>query len=138
MIAVDGVYDESSGEAAQFSFSINASMTLPAKDTETPNPFESIPPPPDTTAPETKVDKSRFRIAARTATFWFSASEATQGFLCRLDKGDFKPCGSPRTYKRLKPGKHAFRVKAVDAAGNVDSSAAVAKFKIPKPSHGRR
>jgi len=93
---------------------------------------------PDTTAPETKIDKSRFRIAARTATFWFSASETAQGFLCRLDKGDFKSCGSPRTYKRLKPGKHAFRVKAVDAAGNLDSSAAVAKFKIPKPSRGRR
>jgi hypothetical protein len=138
MIAVDGVYDESSGEAAQFSFSINASMSLPAKDTETPNPFESIPPPPDTFAPETMIDKSRFRISTRTATFWFSASEATQGFLCRLDKGEFKPCGSPRTYKRLKPGKHAFRVKGVDVAGNVDSSAAVAKFKIPKPHHGRR
>lgn len=138
MIAVDGTFDESSGEAAQVSFSINASMSLPAKDTETPNPFESVPPPPDTTAPETRIDKSQLRIAARSATFWFSASEPAQGFQCRLDKGGFKPCGSPRTYRHLKPGRHAFRVKAVDAAGNVDSSAAVAKFKIPKPHHGRR
>lgn len=138
MIAVDGVYDESSGEAAQFSFSINASMNLAAIVVDPAPPGGSSPPTPDTTAPETKIDKSRFRVAARTATFWFSASETAQGFLCRLDKGDLKPCGSPRTYKRLKPGKHAFRVKAVDAAGNVDGSAAVAKFKIPKPSRGRR
>jgi hypothetical protein len=95
-------------------------------------------PPPDTTPPETKIERSLFRISTRTAKFWFSASEAAQGFLCRLDKGDFRPCGSPRAYKHLKPGRHAFRVKAVDAAGNVDESAAVAKFKIPKPHHGRR
>jgi hypothetical protein len=138
MIAVDGVFDEGSGEAAQFSFSINASMNLPALPAGTP-PTTNVPQPaPDTTAPETKIDQSRFRISTRTATFWFSASETAQGYLCRLDKGDFKPCGSPRTYKRLKPGKHAFRVKAVDVAGNADSSAAVAKFKIPKPHHGRR
>ncbi len=138
MIAVDGVFDESGGEAEQVSFSINVSMTLPARDTETPNPFESVPRPPDTTAPETKIEKSQLRIATRTAKFWFSASETTQGFLCRLDKGDFKPCGSPRTYKHLKPGGHTFRAIAVDAAGNVDGSPAVARFKIPKPHHGRR
>lgn len=137
MIAVDGVFDAGSGEAAQFSFSINASMSLPALPVDSP-PTSTPQPPADTTAPETKIDKSRFRISARTATFWFSASEPAQSFLCRVDKGDFKPCGSPRTYKHLKPGRHAFRVKAVDAAGNVDASAAVAKFRIPKPHHGRR
>jgi hypothetical protein len=138
LIAVDGVFDAGSGEAAQFSFSINASMSLPALPVDSPPPASPPRSPADTTAPETKIDKSRLRIATRTATFWFSANEAVQGFQCQLDKGSFKPCGSPRTYKRLKPGKHAFRVKAVDAAGNIDGSAAVAKFKIPKPHRGRR
>jgi hypothetical protein len=95
-------------------------------------------PAPDTTAPETMIERSVLRIATRSATFWFSASEAVQGFQCQLDKGDFKPCGSPRTYKHLKTGKHAFRVKAVDVAGNVDASAAVVHFKVPRPYKGRR
>jgi hypothetical protein len=135
-ISVYGTPDLSTGEPSMASFNLFITAELPPLPAGPPPPASG--PPPDTTAPETKIDKSQFRISTRTATFWFSASEATQGFLCRLDKGDFKPCGSPRTYKRLKPGKHAFRVKAMDVAGNADSSAAVAKFKIPKPHRGRR
>lgn len=95
-------------------------------------------PAPDTTAPETTIERSVLRITTRTATFWFSASEPVQGFQCQLDKGDYKPCGSPRTYKHLKTGRHAFRVKAVDVAGNVDASAGVVHFKVPRPYRGRR
>jgi hypothetical protein len=138
-ISVYGTPNLSTGEPWMTSFGFSIAAQLP--------PLPSNPPPlsppasgpaPDTTPPETKIDKSQLRISARSAKFWFSASEATQSFLCRLDKGGFKPCNSPRTYKHLKPGRHAFRVKAVDVAGNVDGSAAVAKFKIPKPHHGRR
>lgn len=88
--------------------------------------------PPDATPPETKIDKTSLRAATRSAKFWFSASEPARGFLCRLDGGDFKPCGSPRIYKRLKPGHHVFGVKAVDAAGNVDGSAALVRFAVPQ------
>jgi hypothetical protein len=102
------------------------------------DPVYSPQPAPDTTPPETAIERSVLRVATRTAKFWFSANESTQGFQCQLDKGEYKPCGSPRTYKHLKPGRHAFRVKAVDAAGNVDASPAVAHFKIPRPHHGRR
>ncbi|HET9593077.1 MAG TPA: hypothetical protein VFP17_09195 [Solirubrobacterales bacterium] len=139
MIAVDGVFDGSSGEAAQVSFSINASMNVPALPKEAPGsaPVVSSNAPSDTVAPETTIDKTALRAATRSAKFWFSASEPAQGFLCRLDKGDFKPCGSPRTYKHLKPGRHAFRVKAVDAAGNVDGTAAVAAFRVPRPKKRR-
>jgi hypothetical protein len=89
------------------------------------------------TPPETAIDKTVLRAATRTVKFWFSASEPAQGFLCRLDKSDFKPCGSPRTYKHLKPGRHAFRVRAVDLAGNVDGTAAVASFRVPRPEKRR-
>jgi large repetitive protein len=101
-------------------------------------PVYSPPPTPDTTAPETTIERTVLRAATRTVRFWFSASEPAQGFYCRLDRGDFKPCGSPRTYKHLKPGGHAFQVKAVDAAGNVDASPAIARFKIPRPHRHRR
>lgn len=142
MIAIDGVYDDGSGEAAQVSFGISASMNLPAlpKDSQSapvPAPAAAVSSPPDSIPPETKIDKTSLRAAARSAKFWFSASEPAQGFLCRLDKAAFKPCGSPRAYKRLKPGRHVFRVEAVDVAGNVDGSAAVASFRVPRP-HKRR
>jgi hypothetical protein len=143
MIAIDGLFDGGSNEAAQFSFAISVSMSLPPAPEEAPpatastTPATSSQPPADTTPPDTKIDKTSLRAAARSAKFWFSASEPAQGFLCRLDKASFKPCGSPRTYKRLKPGRHAFRVKAVDVAGNVDGSAAVATFRVPKPQKRR-
>jgi hypothetical protein len=116
--------------------------TAPADEAPTYSPATPQQPPPassapDATPPETKIERTALRATTRSVRFWFSASEAAQGFLCRLDKGDFKPCGSPRTYKRLKPGRHAFRVEAVDVAGNVDGSAAVATFRVPRPEKRR-
>jgi hypothetical protein len=137
-IDVYGGLESGMSEPRMGAFNFFISATLPSRETEMRNPFEPVPRPADTTAPDTRVDKSQLRAATRSAKFWFSASEAVSGFECRLDKKDFKPCGSPRAYKHLEPGRHAFRVRAVDAAGNVDPSAAVAKFKIPKPSRGRR
>jgi hypothetical protein len=43
-------------------------------------------------------------------------------FQCRLDGGSWQPCSSPRSYGGLKKSAHVFRVRAIDAAGNVDSS----------------
>lgn len=139
-IAVYGPENPSTGEPQVGSFQFFITAELPPKGTETPKPLESAPAAPlrDVTPPETKVDKSRLRIVRHTATFWFSASEAAQGFFCQLDKAEYKPCGSPRTYKHLKRGKHTFRVRAVDVAGNVDASPAVAHLAIPRPYKGRR
>lgn len=141
-IAVYGTPDGETGEPSMGSFNLFITATLAPGPGESPSYTPESPPPPpvasDTTPPNTKIDKSTLRIAPRTATFWFSASEAVQGFLCRLDKGDYKPCGSPRTYKHLKRGRHAFRVKAVDLAGNVDGSPAIAHFRVPRPYRGRR
>lgn len=139
-ISVYGTPDSETGEPAMTSFQlfITAELPpLPAPAAPSASGGSSAGPPLDTTPPDTKIDKTSLRAAARTAKFWFSASEPAQGFLCRLDKGDFKPCGSPRTYKRLKPGRHVFRAKAVDLAGNADGSAAVASFRVPKPQKRR-
>lgn len=122
---------------ASFGFNISASLPPLPPDTITPNPFEAIPAP-DTTAPQTTLVKSRLQAATRSATFWFSSGEAG-GFLCRLDAKPFKPCASPKDYRHLKPGRHTFRVKALDVAGNVDASPVVAHFRFPSQSrrHGR-
>ena len=47
-----------------------------------------------------------------------------------LDKKKAGPCSSPKTYRRLARGKHVFRVRARDRAGNLDATPAVKRFKI--------
>ncbi len=91
------------------------------------------PTPPDTTAPKTSLRKARINQAKRKATFTFGSGEAAAGFLCKLDKQRFKPCRSPKTYKKLKRGKHVFRVKARDRAGNLDRTPIVKRFRIKRP-----
>ena len=65
----------------------------------------------------------------RTVSFAFDSSEPRSSFRCRLDRGPFKPCRSPRRY-RLAPGRHIFRVFAIDAAGNRDRTPAVFVFRV--------
>ena len=85
---------------------------------------------PDTEAPETTITKQPAkRSPKRKAKFKFEASEQGSSFECKLDRKKWKPCDSPRKYK-LGPGKHKFRVRATDAAGNTDESPAKAKFRI--------
>ncbi len=46
------------------------------------------------------------------------------GFQCQIDGGAFIACTSPRTYTGLIDGSHTFVVRAVDNAGNADSTPA--------------
>jgi len=62
--------------------------------------------------------------------FKFVSDEAGSTFECKLDNKPFKSCTSPRTVKRLDEGKHRFRVRAVDAAGNLDPTPDKDKFKV--------
>jgi hypothetical protein len=85
---------------------------------------------PDTTAPRTSLRRAQIQQAKRRATFRFASSEPGSRFSCKLDKQKFRACTSPKTYRKLKPGKHVFRVKARDRAGNLDATPAVRRFKI--------
>jgi hypothetical protein len=49
------------------------------------------------------------------ATFRFAASIAGAKFECKLDGAKWAKCASPKVLKGLKPGKHAFAVRAVAA-----------------------
>jgi hypothetical protein len=64
------------------------------------------------------------------AKFSFRSNEAGSTFRCKLDKKKATRCKSPRTYRRLKPGRHTFRVWAIDAAGN-KSKPAKRSFRVP-------
>ena len=97
-------------------------------------PAPKTPEPPsgeDSTPPQTKIVKGpKAKAHATTVKFKFSSSEAGSSFECKLDKKPFKPCKSPKKYKKLKPGKHVFKVRAVDKAGNADPTPAKKKFKV--------
>ena len=86
--------------------------------------------PADTIAPETAGGHGpRKRTTGRRATFRFS-SEPGAKFECRLDRRPFEPCSSPQRVRRLKLGKHAFEARASDAAGNVDPTPALWRWRV--------
>jgi hypothetical protein len=84
-------------------------------------------------APLTRIT---FGPAAKTRyrrpVFRFTDSTGQPGtrFSCRLDRGGWKPCGSPTKAPRLKPGRHVFRVKAVNAVGTPEARPASRSFKV--------
>jgi virginiamycin B lyase len=85
----------------------------------------------DTKPPQTKITKHPPKKTKKhKVKFKFKSSEPNSTFECKLDKGKFKKCKSPKKYKRLKKGKHKFAVRAIDAAGNVDPTPARSKFKV--------
>jgi hypothetical protein len=85
----------------------------------------------DKSPPQTTIVKGpKKRTHKRTVKFKFVSSEQGSTFKCKLDRKPFKPCRSPKKYKRLKPGKHVFKVFAIDRAGNKDKTPAVRKFRI--------
>lgn len=84
--------------------------------------------------PQTKLSgKPRKRVKARRGkvrvTFKFRATEPGATFECKLDRKKFRPCSSPHRV-RVKSGKHTFLVRAIDRAGNVDTSPARHKFRV--------
>jgi hypothetical protein len=88
------------------------------------------PPQPDTIlgAHPKKVVKTKAKRAK--VKFGFSSTVAGSTFQCKLDKGAFASCKSPKTYK-VKPGKHKFSVKAVNG-GVADPTPATFSFKVKK------
>ncbi len=55
-------------------------------------------------------------------------------FMCRLDKHEYRRCKSPRRYPRrhrkVKRGRHTFRVYAIDGDGNEQARPTVKRFKV--------
>ena len=79
----------------------------------------------DTTAPETAITAAQSQLTNSTdALFHFEATEAGSSFQCRLDNDSFTACTSPKDYTSLADGQHTFQVRARDAAGNQDPTAA--------------
>ncbi|HEV7615137.1 MAG TPA: right-handed parallel beta-helix repeat-containing protein [Solirubrobacterales bacterium] len=96
---------------------------------------QAIAPPADTAAPDTSIDAGPSgTTTATSASFQFSSSESGSSFQCRLDSGSWGSCASPQGYSSLTAGSHAFSVKATDAAGNPDASAATRTWTVQAPA----
>jgi hypothetical protein len=94
----------------------------------------------DTDPPETSITSgpaAGSTTADSTPTFGFTSDEPTgDTFECRIDGGAFGPCSGPgqtHTTAPLADGTHTFRVKATDAAGNVDATPTIRTFTVNAP-----
>jgi hypothetical protein len=79
----------------------------------------------DTTPPDTTLAKPGNIVGDPDPAFKFTASEMSAAFQCSLDKAAFAACSSPDLVSVFHSGPHKFRVRAVDAAGNVDPTPAL-------------
>jgi CSLREA domain-containing protein len=82
------------------------------------------------TAPSATITKSPKKSSAETtAKFKFTANPAAGAkFECKLDNAKWAKCTSPKTYKKLKVGKHTFRVRAI--AGGLTGAAVKYQFTV--------
>jgi PKD repeat protein len=83
-------------------------------------------------APNTQIKRLKVTAKKGTASLTFAGTGGVGKlkFLCKLDKGRAVPCGSPKTFKHLKRGKHTLTVTAVDSRGRKDASPAKKTFKV--------
>jgi hypothetical protein len=87
-------------------------------------------PPADTTAPETTITSAPVDGTSTSASVAFTSSESGSTYACKLDTGSYASCTSPKAYSGLAVGDHTVSVRATDAAGNTDASAATATWTV--------
>ncbi len=90
----------------------------------------------DTRAPRTKIAEhppKLVRTGQRRARveFRFRSSEGGAKFVCKVDRDRRRFCGR-KLVVRLEDGRHRVLARAVDAAGNVDPTAAVFRFAVKR------
>jgi hypothetical protein len=91
--------------------------------------------PSDRKSPNTRILSGPPRVTYKTrAKFRFASTESQSRFQCRLDKRKWKGCRNPFE-GAVKPGKHLFKVRAIDRVGNVDPTPARFGWRV-KPIAG--
>lgn len=81
-------------------------------------------------APQTSIGaKPSKRTRKRLAKFTFRSRPAGSSFECKLDRKPFRRCSSPFK-RRVKHGRHMFKVRAVNGAGIRDSNPATYSWRV--------
>jgi len=131
-IAIDGRFDEGTGEPARVFFAISAAMVLPPLSQAPVFQLGSVAGDSlDAAAPNTMIGKRVLKRRPPIWSFHFESTEPGSTFRCKLDRQPYRRCGSGKRYTDLAPGRHTLKAFAVDPAGNADSSPAVAHFAFP-------
>jgi Subtilase family len=96
----------------------------------------SSPPPPTATTPNTFFAKHptktvRIHGSKVKLVFRFRSDQSGVTFLCKIDKARFRACGAKLAHT-FKPGPHVVKAKARNAAGLVDSTPAVFRFRVDR------
>ncbi len=96
----------------------------------------------DLTAPKTVFEKrppKRSKSRAVTVRLGIAGSGARLGaqgesisFQCQLNRGKWKTCQARQRVTAPRTGKQLLRIRAVDAAGNVDPRGAQARFTVTR------
>jgi Right handed beta helix region len=85
----------------------------------------------DKIAPDTSIISGPTATTTSTSTsFGIVASEPNSTLACKLDRGRWRSCSSPKAYSTFAIGSHTFSARATDAAGNVDASPATLTWAI--------
>jgi hypothetical protein len=94
---------------------------------------QRLPAAPLLSRPQTFITKGPARKStARLVRFVFRSDQPQAGFSCKLDNRLASSCRAPKSYSGLKPGKHVFKVWAVDPDGGEDASPATRTFWIQR------
>jgi large repetitive protein len=89
----------------------------------------------DPVAPQTTINIGPpSTTESRSASFTFSSNETGTTYECSLDTAPFAACTSPRDLSGLATGSHTFRVRAIDAAGNIDLTPASRSWTVTAPT----
>jgi len=92
---------------------------------------------PLTCVPQTKITKlKKLRRGRGKLRVLATGIKETPTFRCKLDKRRWRKCASPKTYKRLKPGRHVVKVRAFTATAS-DQTPAKRKFRIKPPAKSK-
>jgi CSLREA domain-containing protein len=104
---------------------------IPAPDEGSGSSAQTSGSPRDRKPPRTRMLKQSRRVEeGQAARFAFTSNEPGSSFQCSLDGARFRACKSPKRYRLSQAGKHLFRVRAIDGAGNVDPTPVRRRFEV--------
>lgn len=137
---IDGVQEEflrwSNGGPRVQTVTANSNQTYTAFYREPPIAETDPPPTPPAPPPAPVEPSSRWgakppkRTASTSARFSFRANPAGARLQCKLDAKPWVGCRSPKTYRKLKPGRHTLRVRAIGADGSVEPTPSVYRWRV--------